>query len=322
MTVSNHNHLRFLFFLLLLGVLYSCKKEDETTGSTPFVPDKTLPLTINLVETVKDTGYVLRSATQYGMRLSALTNASAPFHRLYIFKKEQYGTTSTTFETYPYAGFVKDNAENWYKDISIQGDTNEVVDIIHSLSTRTDQYSEDFYIVFTSGDYSAPGSTTNLVIGPIEFSIQYGLLTEYTAKRVYNYQGTQTPILNLYNVTTYTASTADSNRYIMDMDSVTTAFERLFVSKNGTRFVRVPVGFNYTRATDTRVRDTYENLSSSSFTEATTPVQVGDVYIAKLKGVSTTRLQDYVLLRCTAYFDNLQTGTNRNNDFIQWSVKK
>jgi hypothetical protein len=301
----------------------SCKK-NRGEAVTPYVPDKTFQLTEGGIETFEDTLYIKRSATSMKVRISALTNQPNKFKRLYAFKRSFDGTTMSAYVTTAISGFVQDGTGNYYKDISTAGDTSETVEMTIVPNTSNEITYEDYYFVFTDGDFSDPNSPTNVVIGPVLLNVQNGLLTEYTAMKMYNYFciETYTPVINLYNATAYVVDTPDSNKYLMDMDSVTTTFERMFTSKNGTQFIKAPSNFKYLKATDYMVRKTFEDNSGSAFTTSPSAVNVGDVFIAKLKGVSTTNFSDYAVIRCTSYFDDGLTGTNKNNDFIQWSIKK
>lgn len=322
MSIKTFSHSILFLIAILLG-LNSCKKSTGEPTVT-FLPNKSMILIEGSIEEYEDTLFIKRSATSFNVRLSALTNQPNEFKRLYAFKRSFDGTTLSNYVTVAISGFVTDGMGNYYKDISTAGDTSETVDMTIIPTTDIAIQYEDYYFTFTNGDFSDPNTPTNVVIGPVLLNVQNGLLTEYTAKKMYNYHcsETYTPIINLYNVTTYVVETPDSNKYIMDMDSVTTAFERMFTSKNGTQFIKAPSTFNYLKATDYMVRNTYEDNIGSAFTTSPAAVNVGDVYIAKLKGVSSTNFSDYVVIRCTAYFDDGHTGTNKNNDFIQWSIKK
>lgn len=244
-----------IFIIAIVVGITSCKKKSGE-APVPYVPNKIVDLIEGSLETYEDTLYIKRTTTSFNVSVSALTNQPNKFKRLYAFKRSFDGTTLSAYTTAPISGFVQDGSGNYYKDISTAGDTSETVDMTIASNTANDIQFEDYYFVFTSGDFSDPNTPTNVVIGPYLLNVQNGLLTEYTALKMYNYfsNSTYTPVINLYNVTAYVVATPDSNKYVMDMDSTSTAFERMFTSKNGTQFIKAPSTFSYLKATDYTVR--------------------------------------------------------------------
>ncbi len=298
-------------------VLFSSCSKDGEDPINPASAEITVALNENTNMSEKDTLFVKRDKMSANIQVSAVAKTTTDLRRIYIYKKVSTTSASGSYETYNGSGFSKDTDDNYYYDIPNDQRNNAVLNFTvnlnaNNITAKTDEY----YVVFTDGTpYGGPGSPDGLLIGPAQIYIAYGDLSETTGHRLNNIQGPNSGAFNLSTLSNEPASAIAGNKDMVDSDATTALWDKSFAAGNTTKFVKVSSGFNYAHATDLTIKDAYVAGTKLS---TVLDVATGDMYVAKLRD-----LDNYVLIKVTSISnDSDGTGSGKNNEYMEFSVKK
>jgi len=265
----------------------ACKKHHETPVT--FIIDKSITLNeANLA--VKDTLAVTRDDQSVNLKVYANTRSlGKKMKRLYIFVRNiddinAPGNYASVFLT----GFSVDKKSQFYFPIDPLLSDSIVNTVTLPLRAYTAAIADEYYFVYTDDvDYGGPGSTDGVTIGPAQFIMIYGKLTEYPGKRIYNiasFVQYHYPAFCAYDITYLYASDPQIKMDIYENTDNSPLFLGKFKSLNGTTFVKASNDFSYATATDIDIMKEF-NLGTP-FTETPDSIKIGDVYLVNLFGVS------------------------------------
>ncbi|HSY61210.1 MAG TPA: hypothetical protein VK796_05000, partial [Cytophaga sp.] len=169
-------------------------------------------------------------------------------------------------------------------------------------------------------DYAGPAFTNGVVIGPAQFFVLYGKLTERTGIKLYNYATTRTDVYPaidivdmLYKLQTDVAADIDITENTDDNPK----FLGKFKSLNSTTFVKAPENFPYANATDSEVA--YYYAQGTSFTETPDSIKINEVYLFKLRGNANTYAAMKIMYITP---ENGRTGVGFDNEYFIFNLKK
>ncbi|MBC7449953.1 MAG: hypothetical protein H7259_00535 [Cytophagales bacterium] len=310
-------------FLTLSLSFYSCKKDKDASPALATGIDKTINLN-GYTTSAKDTLFVKRDKSTAQFRLTVKKPAGTDLKRLYVFKRVLHPGNIGNYVTVQISDFSKDGNNNYYFPIpSAEKDTtNKQVTVELRVNDLT-AFMDEFYFVYTNdADYAGPTSTAGVVIGPAQFFVVYGKLTEYTGIRIYNSFTTNTkyfPGVDLVNLLYKTKDDAASDKDIYENTDNNALFLGKFKSLNGTSFVKASSSFPYSNATDLIIASAFKAQPASEFTESPDSVKIGDLYLTKLRG-DTTKYSVIKILYITP--EDGQTGAGHDNEYFLFNIKK
>ncbi len=299
-----------------MALLSSCSKTDEETPITPVTADATVSLNENTPTTPTTTLYVTRQQLTAALQVTAVSKTSTDMKRIYVYKKST--PTPGTYVTYNGSGFKKDGANHYYYDIPSDQKNNTVLNLnVELTSSNTAIVSDEYYFAFTDGtNFGGPTNTTGILLGPAKIFIVYGILKETTGLKLNNIQGTNSGAFDLVALTNKSASDAAPGKDMIDSDANTALWEKSFnAGTSGTLYAKLSLAFDYATATDLTIKEAYE---AGNAIDTQTDVAAGDIFVAKLRG-----LDQYALIKVTFIStDTDGTGSGKNNEYMEFSVKK
>ena len=313
-----------LIAICTLLILVSCKKKkEETVSPAIFTPDKSISL-LSSNTSLKDSLYVLRTKSSANFRVSAnVKTMGVEMKRLYIFNRILDDiNTPGNYTSVEINGYLIDGNNNYYLPISDAHKDSTINEVSVTLRVNlTTAVIDEFYFVYTDdNDYVGPAATTGVVIGPAQFFVIYGKLTEHKGIKIYN---SSTNLLNAYaafdmeNITYRYLTDPDASIDIAENTDDSPLFLGKFKALNSTTFVKAPANFPYTNATDTQIKNFY--LQGTPFTETPDSVKIGDVYLMRIRGNANTCA---VIKVVYTQLENGKTGAGFNNEYFILNMKK
>lgn len=308
--------------LYILLSLTSCKKGDNPS-ITVYTVEKGIYLS-STQTSAKDTLYVLRSKTTANLRVSGNTNTmGVELKRLYVFKRKIDNISSPgAYETVQGSGYTLDANNNYY--YKIPNDKKDSVTNDLPVTLRANNINaavDEYYFVYTDdADYTGPGSTSGVVLGPAQIFILYGKLTEHTGIKLYNYSTNKTgvyPAMDLLNLAYKSETDAAADIDITENTDDNEKFLGKFKARNNTTFVKAPANFSYANATDTQIA--YYYSLGTPFTITPDSVRINEVYLAKIRDNANT----YAAIKIMYIVpENGRTGDGFNNEYFIFNLKK
>jgi hypothetical protein len=313
-----------LIAIFTLLILVSCKKKkDETASPVIFTPDKSVALFSNNTS-IKDSLYVLRTKATANFKVSAnVKTMGVEMKRLYIFNRIIDDVNAPgNYTSVEISGYTLDANNNYYLPLTNDHKDSTINEVSVALRVNsTTAIIDEFYFVYTDdNDYAGPATTTGVVIGPAQFFVIYGKLTEHKGIKIYN---SATNLLNVYaafdmeNITYRYLTDSDADIDIAENTDDSPLFLGKFKARNSTTFVKAPANFPYTNATDTQIKNFY--LQGTPFTETPDSVKIGDVYLMQLRGNPNA----YATIKVVyTQLENGKTGAGFDNEYFILNMKK
>lgn len=284
-----------------------------------------IDITIELNSThtsAKDTLLVKRDKANAWFKLKVKKPAGTDLNRLYVFKKVLDPLMVGMYETVEIASFTKDGNNNYYYLIpTTEKDTaSQQISVPLRVNDPTAVLDEYYCVYTTNIDYTGPESTDGVIIGPAQFYIKYGKLTEYQSIRLYNSFSANTnhrPALDVVNVAYKTAADALADQDLYENTDGNALFLGKFKSMNGTSFVKASPSFPYANATDKEVEIAYS--LGTFFTETPDSVKIGDIYLMQLRGDEAKYAAMKILYVSP---EDGQTGNPHDQEYLLFSIRK
>ncbi|ABG60619.1 hypothetical protein [Cytophaga hutchinsonii] len=305
---------------LLFFTISSCKKKSSDSVA-PFITHKAIYLNQD-TPSVQDTLYVKRDQVTANLRVNANTfSIGMKMKRLYIFTRPIDNVLAPgAYKSVEIDGFKKDSNNNFYSLLNSDNQDSTTTAVTVGLRANDlTAIAEEFYFIYTDdNDYAGPGSG-GVVIGPAQFFILYGKLSESTGKRIYNYASTVAyhyPGFDVVNLAYKYNEEAAADMDIYENTDNNPLFTGKFTSQNGTSFVKAESNFPYANATDTEVA--YYYSLGTSFTETPDSINIGDIYLMKLRGTTS-----YAAMKIMYIVpENGKTGGSNDNEYFIFNLKK
>lgn len=300
-----------------LALISSCSKKNDG-GVKPVSPDAVVSVNESVNKTNADTLYVKRDKLTATIQVNAVSTINSDMQRIYILKKTR--SITSTSDYVPYNGgvnFKKDDDDYYYYEIPTDQRNNTSITLTVTLNANNSTaVFDEYYFVFTDAPADGgSGGPSAIFVGPAKIFIYYGLLSETKGHKLNNMKGTNSGAFNLVDLKNEPASAIAGYKDMIDADSSTAAWDKSFTSGNESMFVKLPNSFDYMNATDLSIVDAY---AAGNAKDAQLNVATGDMFVAKLRG-----LNSYTLIKVTSISEeNNGTGTGKNNEYMQFSVKK
>lgn len=313
-----------ILLIVALSALFSCKKSKDDSVTPIFVTiDKGAAL-FDYQSTVKDTLFAARTKSSAYFRVSANTqNTNLILSRLYVFKRNLDNPSNPgAYINVIGNGYTKDANNQYYYKMPTDTAHSSINDISVSLRGADVNAIEDeyFFVYTTDADFMDPLSTDGVVIGPVQFFVKYGKLTEHKGIKIYNHATTLEKgysNFDMVNLVYKQQLDASADIDISEKTDETQLFLGKFKSRNNTSFVKAPVGFSYGNATDIDVSSYFE--AGTSFVETPDSIRVGDVYLIKIRDNASTYAAMKIMY---VEKENGKVGTGNNNEYFIFNLKK
>jgi hypothetical protein len=301
-----------------LALLSSCSndKKKDSSSVKPASPDAVVSVNESTNKTGADTIYVERAKLTATIQVNAVSTITSDMQRIYIAKKTST-TNSTVSSYYDGGGWKKDIYNRFYYEIPADERNNTSITLTVNLNANNSAALVDEYSFFFTDAPSDGGSGpfSKILVGPAKVFIYYGLLSETKGHKLNNMKGTNSGAFNLYDLKNEAASASLGNKDMIDADSSTAAWDKSFAAGNATKFVKLSNNFDYTNATDLSIVTAY---AAGTPKDAQLNIATGNMFVAKVRG-----LNFYTLIKVTSISEeNNGTGIGKNNEFMQFSVKK
>ena len=302
-----------------LALLSSCSKDKKNDGSVkPASPDAVVSVNESTNKTGADTIYVERAKLTATIQVNAVSSITTDMQRIYILKRTR--TTTSLGKMVTYNGgvtFKKDDADYYYYEIPTDQRNNTSITLTVNLNANNSAaLVDEYHFVFTDAPANGgSGGPSVSLVGPAKIFIYYGLLSETKGHKLNNMKGTSSGAFNLVDLKNEIPSANSGNKDMVDADSSTAVWDKSFATGNGTMFVKLSNNFDYTNATDLSIVAAY---ASGGAKNAQLNVTTGDMFVVKLRSSNS-----YALIKVTSISEETNgTGTGKNNEFKQFSVKK
>ena len=307
-----------------LALLSSCSNDKKGSSVKPASPDAVVSLNETTNSTGSETLYVRRDKMKAVIHVNGVSLTTTELKRIYVYKRSttisSVGTISNgTYENYNGSGFSKDVNDNYYYDIPPSQKNNASLTLTVTLAANDKSaVSDEYYFVFTDGDaYDGPSDPVGTLLGPGKIHIVYGLLTETTGHRLNNIKGPNSGSFDLVTLTNRSFADPANSKDMNDADAITEFWDKSFsAGTSGTLYVKLPWNFDYVNATDLTLKAAYK--AANTEVDMQSHVVAGYMYVAKIRG-----LDQYVFIKITSNSEEINgTGTGKNNEFMEFSVKK
>ncbi|MDQ3141914.1 MAG: hypothetical protein M3Q56_06665 [Bacteroidota bacterium] len=175
--------------------------------------------------------------------------------------------------------------------------------------TYTVETNDPIIFTFTAKDKKGATATTTYTVNPS--------LGSLTGQRIYNNFGPNLSGYDFRAAISVSASSASADIVSSESTGNVTPFVGRFDGKNGTTFVNSSSSL-FDVATQNNLKAAF--IAGTPIVTVSLPV-VNDVFIAKITRGST---ESYAIFKITSKFDDGAGtgGTVKNNDYIEFSVKK
>ena len=302
-----------------LALLSSCSNDKKGSSLKPASPDAVVSVNESTNKTGSNSLYVKRDKTSALIQVNGISLTTTDMKRIYVFKKSQTTSSNGTYVTYNNAGFLQDANNNYYYDIPAKQKNNVSLTLKVTLDANNIvAVMDEYYFVFTDGTiFDAPSSGNGVFLGPAKIFIVYGALTETTGHRLNNIKGPNSGSFDLVTLTNRSFADPANSKDMNDADANTEFWDKSFnAGTSGTLYVKLPWDFDYVNATDLTLKAAYKAANNEIETQSS--VIAGYMYVAKIRG-----LDQYVFIKITSNSEEINgTGTGKNNEFMEFSVKK
>jgi hypothetical protein len=310
-----------ILFALIAIAIFSCKKSNE--AATVIIIDKGAAL-LSSQTSIKDTLYVPRVQFGANFRISANTqDLNVPLKRFYAFKRNlDNSSTPGAYTSIQGIGYQKDAHDHYYYQISTFSPYCDTIDISVLLRAYDNEAKlDEYFFVFTNDtDFTDPLSNVGVILGPVQFYVKYGKLTEYTGLKIYNHAYNDSFYFSNYDVENlYYKYQIDSAAEIdiSEQTAQTELFLGKFKSRNNTTFVKAPANFPYANATDVEASKFF--AQGTPFSETPDSIRIGDVYLINIRG---TKYQYAAMKILYIVPENGKKGPGFNKEYFLFNLKR
>jgi hypothetical protein len=311
-----------ILLILIASAIFSCKKSSDT-AAVFYLIDKGAALSSSQTS-IKDTFYVTRQQLTANFSISANTqDINVQLKRFYVFKRNiDNPSIPGNYTSIQGTGYIKDGNGNYYYRVSTNTPYNDTIDITVLLRAFNNQPIEDeYFFIFTNDtDFAGPSSTTGVILGPVQFYVKYGKLTEYPGLKMYNHAYNDSFYFSNYDVEhLYFKYQMDSSAEIdiSEKTAPTPLFLGKFKARNNTTFVKAPANFPYANATDVDAARFF--AQGTPFSETPDSIGIGDIYLINIRG---TKYQYAAMKILYIVPENGKTGPGFNKEYFLFNLKR